>query len=70
VGYPNHRLLLFDGIVVFLKDVVPLFAVVYFTSQKRPPPPPASNRNSFAPSVLSSNNRPYTMIPDIGAEGL
>lgn len=42
LGYPKERLLLFDGVVVIFKDVLPMFLILYFTSKRSyssaPPP--------------------------------
>lgn len=55
-GNPGGRILLFDGVVVFIKDVIPLFAIIMVTSKKKN----AGNLSSSA-----SANHPYTRINDV-----
>jgi len=61
VGYPHQRLFLFDGIVVFLKDVIPMYSILHFTSKRGPS---QSQLPRFL-SLHSSGNNPYVRINEI-----
>lgn len=62
LGYPKERLLLFDGVVVLFKDVLPMFLILYFTAKRSSSNPASSSastrsggsRVSMTPSFLSS----------------
>ena len=49
MGYPTDRLLLFDGVTVIFKDVLPMFLILYFTAKRSystAPTPTAVSRTS------------------------
>ena len=60
-GYPNQRLLLFDGVVVLVKDVIPLFLVMHFTSKNKV----ANHTQRNMMSSVTTGNHPYTRISDV-----
>lgn len=45
LGYPKERLLLFDGVVVLFKDVLPMVLILYFTTRRA-----SSSASSVPPS--------------------
>ena len=50
LGYPKERLLLFDGVVVLFKDVLPMFLILYFTAKRSA----AASSSAASSSSLSS----------------
>jgi hypothetical protein len=57
LGYPKERLLLFDGVVVLFKDVLPLFLILYFTA-KRSSSAASSSSSAASSSSSAASSRP------------
>lgn len=56
LGYPKQRLLLFDGVVVIIKDVIPMFLILYFTAKRQSSGalPPATRTGGRIPLSTTS----------------
>jgi hypothetical protein len=63
-GYPAKKLLLFDSVVVFVKDLIPLYAIILFTSKNK-----QANQTQRS-TATGGSNHPYQRINDTAPTGV